>query len=157
MAQIVSIVYSPEDAEPEPADYYQRVPMVQASLVKGHGIQGDRKGSSPKRGLNIMLAEVLEELSREGLKTGPGQMGEQLVIAGLSVDDLVVGQRLQIGEAACVEVVSLRTGCERFEHIQATKPASVAGRLGAMARVVESGPIAVGDAVRIVAEVAEAA
>jgi MOSC domain-containing protein YiiM len=149
MAKIVSIAYSPLDAEPHPADAYQRVPMAQAVLVVGQGIQGDRKGRSPKRQLNIMRAEVLEAMQAEGYKTAPGQMGEQLVIGGLAPDALKPGARLLVGASAQVEVLSLRTGCERFEHIQGHSPEEAAGRLGMMARVVAGGPITVGDPVRL--------
>lgn len=155
MAAITSIVYSPAGAQPHPADAYQRTPLEKADLIEGRGILGDRKGGSPKRQLNIMLAETVDELSREGFKTGPGEMGEQIVIGWLDPALLTPGQTLQLGAAACVELVSLRTGCDRFEHIQGHAPEEAAGRLGVMARVVASGPIAAGDPVIALSAAAE--
>ncbi len=155
MPSIASIVYTPEHDYVEPADYYLRVPVTSAVLVAGRGIHGDRKASSPERGLNVMSAEILAGLAQEGLKTGPGQMGEQIVIEGLDFSALAEGARLRIGEAAIIEFVKNRTGCSRFEHIQGHSRESVAGRVGFMARVVAGGHIKVGDAVSVV--VAEAA
>jgi MOSC domain-containing protein YiiM len=149
MPHIASIVYAPAHDYQEPADHYLRVPVSTAELVAGHGIRGDRKGSNPDRGLNVMSAEILAGLGQEGLKTGPGQMGEQLVIAGLDFSTLAEGARLQIGQTAAIEFVKNRTGCERFEHIQARQREAVAGRVGFMASVVTGGRIKVGDAVRV--------
>ena len=149
MPTITSIVYSPKIDYQEPADEYLRVPVSMADLVEGHGIEGDRKGSQPDRGLNVMSAEILSDLAQAGFKTDPGQMGEQIVIAGLDFAALGAGARLQLGQAATIEFIRNRTGCERFEHIQGQPRATVAERVGFMARVVAGGRIRVGDPVSV--------
>lgn len=151
MAHIVSIVYRPADAPASPGDHYSRVELERAELVTGGGIRGDRKGRHPKRQLNIMGQATLDELRADGLQTAPGQMGEQLVIAGLDgpIEAMAGGTRLQLGEQAVIELVEPRTGCERFETIQGRPATQVAGRLGVMARVVRDGPVARGDSVCI--------
>lgn len=136
-AIVTSIVYKPESAQP--ADHYLRVPLSSAELVTGYGIQGDRKGGNPKRQLNIMSTETMQELEREGYT---------IIIDGLDVRELPIGSWLQIGSAAQVEVISLRNGCDRFEHIQGKPKAS--GRIGIMAGVVHGGSIAVGDTVKVI-------
>ena len=149
MPQIASIVYSPAHDYQQPADHYLRVPVSTAELVAGHGIRGDRKGSNPDRGLNVMSSAILAGLAQEGFQTGPGQMGEQLAIAGLDFSTLAEGARLQIGETAVIEFLKNRAGCERFEHIQGRPRETVAGRVGFMASVVAGGRIKVGDPVRV--------
>lgn len=150
MREIVSIVYKPESAAADAPDHYTRVPLMSATLVVGHGIQGDRKGQHPDRQLNIMSFETLEALRAGEFQTEPGQMGEQIVIRGLEVAALAQGAMLQLGGQACVEVVKVRTGCERFEAVQGKPREQAAGQLGIVARVVVGGPIRVGDAVKIV-------
>lgn len=154
MIKVTSIVYKPEGAGTDPETRYLRVPLDSANLVAGFGIEGDRKGGNPRRNLNLMSLETLEALRAEGFQTLPGKMGEQIVVQGLDVGQLVVGDRLQIGEQACVEVVSHRTGCERFEGIQGKSPKLAAGRLGVMVRVVTSGRVAVDDPVNFMQPVA---
>jgi MOSC domain-containing protein YiiM len=149
MIEIASIVYKPEGAGSDPDDHYLRMPLTSAALVVGHGIAGDRKGGHPKRQLNLMSFGTLRALQAEGFNTRPGQMGEQIVIRGLDVGTLAEGDQLQMGAQARVEVVSHRTGCERFEHIQGKSPQMAAGRMGVMARVVAGGVIRVGDAVKV--------
>lgn len=146
MSQIVSIVYKPEDSKP--SDHYTRVPLQSAALIENYGIEGDRKGGHPKRQLNIMTQEVLAQLQQEGFNTAPGQMGEQIIVSGLDMNALVEGDRVQLGEAV-IEITDYRNGCDRFQALQSKNPADAKGRLGAMARVVTGGKIAIGDAVKV--------
>jgi hypothetical protein len=55
--------------------------LITATLEAGCGIVTDRKGRQPERQLNIMALETLEELRAAGLRTGPGEMGEQIVVS----------------------------------------------------------------------------
>ncbi len=95
MGELLSIVYKPKNASGGEEDYL-RVPLTQTRLVVDYGIVGDAKGGSPKRQLNLMAAESLQQLAQEGFRTAPGQMGEQLVVSGLDLDRLPCGTRLQI-------------------------------------------------------------
>jgi MOSC domain-containing protein YiiM len=151
MGRIVSIVHTPEGIDPRPADRYARVPLEAAALVAGRGITGDRKGRRPERQLNVMTLETLESLRAEGYRTGPGEMGEQIVVSGLDGEGLVPGRRLQLGDEAIIAVDNLRTGCERLRSIQGCRPAEVSGRLGVMATVLVGGTIRVGDTIAVVA------
>jgi MOSC domain-containing protein YiiM len=151
MASIYSIVYLPEDRSyGETKEAYIRVPLQQATLVVGHGIQGDRKGGHPDRQLNVISLEWLESLRPRGYKTSPGQFGEQIIVEGLAVEDLPPGARLQMGPEASIEVINTRTGCSRLEGAQG-QPVMTAGvgRLGVMARVISGGEIKVGDPVTL--------
>jgi MOSC domain-containing protein YiiM len=145
-AQIVSITYKPKDY-PAPQNAFLRVPITSAELLIDYGIVGDSKGGNPKRQLNIMSMETVRELEAEGYKAMPGALGEQIIIDGFDVRNLEAGTQLALGEAI-VEVTSLRNGCARFEEYQG-KPRAT-GRIGVMARVVQSGNIQIGDAVKVV-------
>lgn len=157
MSELVSIVYKPREAyavsnassSASEGGEYIRIPLSQTRLVVDYGIEGDAKGGSSTRQLNLMSANSLEQLAQEGFQTAPGQMGEQLIVANLEVDGLASGTRLQIGEQACVELTEPRTGCGKFERYQTKKREEAAGHLGMMARVVKEGIISVGDAVQV--------
>src|SRR5689334_21820691 len=97
MPHVVSIAYTRRDVERRPTDHYARVPAERATLVEQRGIKGDVKGSGGSRQLNVMRAETLAELAAEGRKTGPGEMGEQIVIAGLDPATFTEGTQLQLG------------------------------------------------------------
>ncbi|MCE9563098.1 MAG: MOSC domain-containing protein [Planctomycetes bacterium] len=148
--RVVSIVYTPHDVAPRrPQGNYARVSMPQAVLAEFQGIVGDAKGGVGTRQLNIMSAETLAQLRAEGFKTDPGELGEQIVIAGLDLSNVAAGSRFRIGSAV-VEVTLPRTGCARFETIQGKPKTMVTGRLGVLVRVVAGGAVAVGDPVELV-------
>jgi MOSC domain-containing protein YiiM len=152
-SEIFSIVYKPANSPASPKDHYSRIPLETAELVVGHGIEGDTKGSNPKRQLNVMSFEALQQLGSEGFSVAPGQMGEQIIIKGLNLNDLAEGECLQIGDEAVIEVISYRTGCDRFEALQSKPREDAKGRLGVMAGVVTSGTIRIGDKVKVLENV----
>jgi MOSC domain-containing protein YiiM len=147
MGQVVSIVHTPKGSGPRPQEHYTRVPLDRADLAEGRGIVGDKKGRGGRQ-LNVMLAEVLAELKTEGFKTAPGELGEQIVGAGVPRDAVPPGTRLRLGEAV-IEMTEPRRGCGRFEAIQGKSKTDAAGRLGFLARVVTGGAVVVGDEVEL--------
>ncbi|MDB5312438.1 MAG: hypothetical protein JWO38_6640 [Gemmataceae bacterium] len=148
MGRVVSIVYTPRGQATRPEGHYARVPLDVAQLVADRGIGGDVKARPGRRQLNVMVAEVVADLRAEGFHTAPGELGEQIVIAGVPAGALVPGARVRLG-GAVIEVTLPRTGCDRFETIQGKPKASVEGRLGVLARVVTGGEIRVGDEVTV--------
>lgn len=155
MGQIVSIVYKPQHIDFISSEKFARLPLHTARLVEGYGIDGDRKGGNPTRQLNIMAQETLQDLYLDGFTIAPGEMGEQLIVTGITIDNLQSGDRLQFG-AAVVEVTSQRSGCERFEKIQQRPASSAEGRLGVMAKVVTGGYICIGTSVDVVENITRA-
>ncbi len=150
MSEIVSIVYQPQDREyDERVGDFIRLPLQEATLVAGHGIDGDRKaGRNPSRQLNILSYEWLEELRPLGYQVEPGSFGEQIVLKGLSLQSLQAGDRLRMGGEALVEITKPRTGCIRLEAAQGQSNAAFDGQVGMMAKVVSGGVIRVGDQVQ---------
>lgn len=148
---IVSLVYKPADAESKPADHFSRVPLQSAELVVGHGIAGDKKGGHPTRQLNIMCQSTLDDLQVQGYHVQPGMMGEQIIVSGVDLGAMAVGDQLHVGDAI-VEMTTRREGCIRFEAIQGRSNPTITqpGALGIMAKVVQGGTIALGDAVTVV-------
>jgi MOSC domain-containing protein YiiM len=141
---LVSIVYSPLPGS------YNRHPLPEVALLAGYGIEGDRKGGHPNRNLNILDQEMLHSLAAEGYPTDPGVLGENLIVSGVHLAAQPEGARLRIGADALVEVVRLREPCYKLTALDPRMPDSVIGRVGVMARVVESGVIRVGDVVAVV-------
>ena len=150
MAQLVSIVYKPEDATPAEGAF-TRLPIQEARLVSGYGIEGDDKGGNAYRQLNVMGLTSIAQLETAGYHTAPGQLGEQLVISDLDIEALPEGARLRIGDSAEIELLRLREPCERFESYQGRPREGAVGKIGWMAAVVASGRIRVGDSVTVLA------
>ncbi len=150
MAEIISIVVRPSEKE-----YQDRMgPFIRdrqetATLVAGFGLEGDAKaGKHPDRQVNILSQEWLAQVASQGYQVFPGSFGEQLTIAGLPLETLVPGDRLQLGKTAVVEITQARTGCDRLVAAQGKKLAGLGGHVGMLASVVTGGLINAGDVVR---------
>ena len=128
-----------------------RQPLQEARLLSGYGIEGDRKGGHPNRNLNIMDQETHHQLAAEDYPTGPGVLGENLVLSGVQLDRQPPGTRIRIGNDAVIESVELRTGCHKLIPLDPRLPAGADDRLGVMARVIRGGTIRVGDPVVLLA------
>lgn len=153
MATIQSIVYMPRSEE----DYdrngpYLRLPLEEARLIANYGLEGDHKaGHHPERQLNLIPTGWLAARQAEGYRTGPGEMGEQIILDGLTMAEMSPGLQLQLGDEAIIELVKTRTGCERLDESQPKPiPAEIklAG-IGYLAKVIQTGMVRVGDAVTL--------
>lgn len=154
MAHIQSIVYRPKGRKKgdAPGDDFIRVPLQTANLITNHGIEGDAKaGLGKTRQVNLIPTDWLEMMAAKGYKTGPGDFGEQLIVDGITFDEMTPGMQLRIGDEAVLELTKSRTGCERMEAAQGRK-VDIAIReagLGYLAQVIQGGVIKVGDAIRV--------
>ena len=141
VGEIVSIAYRGDRGLPRPLH-------ARATLVAGHGIQGDHKaGKSPERALNIIDAYRLDELVALGYDVTAGALGENLIVRGAGLDRLPLGSRVQLGESAVVRVVKPRSPCDNLKYIHADFPEAGEGRVGVLCAVETGGEIRVGDAV----------
>lgn len=157
---LTSIVYQPLDRNYEENRFedFIRVPVDAVEVVEDFGILGDqkaRKGSV--RQVNVLSAEWLATLTPLGYRTKPGEMGEQLIVAGFRVEELLKGDRFRIGDDVVLEITKPRTGCSRLEHSQGKPLREFQPAIGMLARVITGGRIAVGDPVVALRAVSEPA
>ena len=153
MATIQSIVYMPRNKDNyDRFGPYLRLPLDQAELVADYGLKGDHKaGRTQTRQLNLIPTDWLAARAAEGYRTGPGEMGEQIILDGIPFAEFHKGLRLQFGDEAIIEITKSRTGCERLDESQPCPlPSHIkeAG-IGFLAKVIQGGTIRVGDAVTV--------
>jgi MOSC domain-containing protein YiiM len=110
-----------------------------------HGLEGcahARPGG--KRQVLFASSEHLEAVGVE-----PGRIRENFTVAGDDVQDWPVGQLVRVGTAV-FEVTMVCDPCERMDQIRPGLRQELEGRRGMLARVLESGDVAVGDRVELV-------
>jgi MOSC domain-containing protein YiiM len=120
-------------------------PVETVTAVAGRGLEGDRHyragGQRPGNALTLIEAEVLEEVGLTGAESR-----RQVVVRGVRLNDLV-GKRFRVGDVECSGVEL----CEPCRHLESlTRPGIIRDLLhrgGLNADIVNSGTIAVGDAV----------
>lgn len=144
-----------------------RTVLKEGLLDATHGLVGDsweargadRDGSAdPLRQITVMNSRVLASVA--GHRDRWELAGDQLIVDfDLSIDSLPVGSRLQIGDAVIEVTEPPHTGCAKFAgRFGADALAWANGsegrqrrRRGMNARVLESGTVRQGDAVRRIA------
>ena len=126
---------------------------VDSAEATRDGLAGDghdhEKHCRPDRAVSIQDLELLEELEAEGYAVGPGVMGENLTVRGLSVQQLSPGDRLVIEDGPVLELVGPRKPCFVLDVIDPQLQYAVVGRCGFMARVQRPGRLYAGQRIAV--------
>jgi MOSC domain-containing protein YiiM len=92
-------------------------PVLEALITKA-GVEGDRQQNlkvhgGPDRAVCLYSQELIERLQDEGHSIDAGSSGENLTLAGIEWEKLNLGDRLQVGPAVQIEIMSYTTPCEK--------------------------------------------
>src|ERR1043166_2352379 len=111
--------------------------------IVGQGMEGCAHANPPRR--EVLLAS-LEHLDSVGVE--PGDIRENLTVEGADVQQWPVGQRVRVGEAV-FEITMVCDPCQRMDDLRQGLRAELDDKRGMLARVVESGEVAVGDEIKL--------
>jgi MOSC domain-containing protein YiiM len=120
-----------------------------ASAVTGQGLEGDISFGQQKRQVLMIEEDTLREFALE-----PGLVRENVVVSGIQLAGLPAGTQVRAGEAT-LEVTMDCAPCEYIESLRPGLQAALDRRRGTLFRVIEGGPVRVGDSIAVL--VAEAA
>jgi len=125
-------------------------------ITRGHGLKGDMrgglKGKPYRRQISLIEAEGFAEA-----RTQAGADGVQwfdtrrnLLVDGFALPR-TPGTWLRIGQSCLLEITDECTPCQRMDGVHPGLQAALKPdwRGGALAMVIEPGPIAIGDEIRI--------
>lgn len=161
---VVAVCRNPEPGLPKPV-----VNTIQ--LIADWGVAGDyhagklvrhrylaRKDPQRPNLRQVCLvdAAVFPQLALQNIQIGPGMMGENITVAGLTLMQLPAGTRLTIGSAV-VELTEVRNPCLQLNNIDPRLLKAVVIKeknhkrflAGMMARVLQGGFVKAGDSVVI--------
>ena len=122
-------------------------PMQSASSVtadSGKGLAGDVSYGRNKRQVLFIEKETLDEF---GLS--PGQVRENVTVAGITLSGLPVGTRVRAGEAS-FEITGDCAPCQLIEDMKPGLSSDIEGRRGTLCRVLEGGQLRPDDAVTLI-------
>jgi len=111
--------------------------------IAGQGLEGCAHANPPKREVLFASKEHLDAVGVE-----PGATRENLTVEGDDVERWPVGQRVRAG-GAVFEITMVCDPCHRMDELRDGLRAELQGRRGMLARVVESGEVAVGDEIEL--------
>ena len=137
MASIVGVFTSParKSARSEPHERRQ--------AIVGQGLEGCAHANPPRREVLFVSKEHLDSVNVE-----PGATRENITIDGADVEKWPVGQRVRVG-AAEFEITMVCDPCHRMDELRDGLRTELQGKRGMLARVVESGEVAVGDEIKL--------
>ena len=111
--------------------------------IAGLGMEGCAHANPPRREVLFASAEHLDSVGVE-----PGAIRENLTVTGTDVEQWPVGQHVRVGEAV-FEITMVCDPCHRMDELREGLRAELEGKRGMLARVVESGEVAVGDEIEL--------
>jgi MOSC domain-containing protein YiiM len=120
-------------------------PVQAAELITGLGLDGDTHASAAS--LRQVLLADLEALQAVGV--APGTIKENITVEGVDVMTLPAGTRLRLGQQAVLEITKICEPCFRMDEIRPGLKDELIGRRGMVSRVVQGGPIKVGDLITV--------
>lgn len=136
------------ERRPEP-----KTNLGQGELRAGWGLVGDSHAGprQPNRWqIGLLAWESVARLEREyGIEAQPGSFAENLTCRGLDLSGLRTGDHLAIGEHVVLEVEQLGKPSS-VAHTYSYQGHSLLPTKGVFCGVLEGGPVAEGDVIRIV-------
>ena len=126
--------------------------VEEATLIENHGIEGDAHAGKWHRQVSLLALEKIEDFNNKGANVDFGAFGENLVISGIKLNELPVGQKIQIGEVE-LEVTQIGKECHTRCAIYYRVGQCIMPKNGIFTRVLKGGKVKVNDKCRLIDEV----
>lgn len=118
---------------------------VEEIAVTFSGLSGDghnhAKHRTPVQAVCLQDAELLEEVTREGIPLECGTIGENLTVKGLNVQSLPIGTVIEFEGGVVIEITKVRKPCYVLDAVDTRLQMWMKDRCGMYARVVREGVI----------------
>ena len=131
----------------------EKVNVGHGELQADWGLAGDAHAGHWHRQVSLLSADKIAAFNAKGANVQPGAFGENLVVEGLDFRAMPVGTRLRCGQAL-LEITQIGKECHSHCAIFHRVGDCIMPREGVFAKVLESGPVAVGDVMRVEARTA---
>lgn len=132
-AQVIAVCISENKGE-------RKTPVESVELRVEHGIVGDAHAGDWHRQVSLLAMESIRKMQALGLDVTTGDFAENLTTEGISLVDLPIGSRLQVGDAL-LEVTQIGKECHTRCAIYHQAGDCVMPKEGIFARVLVGGVI----------------
>ena len=131
----------------------EKVNVGRGELQADWGLAGDAHAGHWHRQVSLLSADKIAAFNAKGANVQPGAFGENLVVEGLDFRAMPVGTRLRCGQAL-LEITQIGKECHSHCAIFHRVGDCIMPREGVFAKVLKSGPVAVGDTMTVEARTA---
>lgn len=113
-------------------------------FIEDFGIEGDAHGGTGHRQVSLLSYEKICAFKAEGAKVEDGSFGENLIVAGINLQEVSVGTRIKCGEGL-LEVSQIGKECHSSCAIGKAMGRCIMPTEGIFARVIKGGAVKSGD------------
>ena len=118
--------------------------VSEANFIEEFGIEGDAHAGKSHRQVSLLAFEKIDDFRNKGGNVDFGAFGENLVVDGIELHKLPVGQQLQVGEVL-LEVTQIGKECHDKCAIYYQVGECIMPKNGIFTRVLKGGKVKVGD------------
>ena len=118
--------------------------VCEANFIEEFGIEGDAHAGKWHRQVSLLAFEKIDDFRNKGGNVDFGAFGENLVVDGIELHKLPVGQQLQVGEVL-LEVTQIGKECHDKCAIYYQVGECIMPKNGIFTRVLKGGKVKVGD------------
>lgn len=118
----------------------QKEAVDKAFFRKEHGIVDDAHAGSWHRQVSFLAKEDIDEFNKKGANVSFGAFGENLIIEGIDLKNIKVGEQLEAG-SVLFEITQIGKSCHDHCAIFYKMGECIMPRLGVFARVLEEGEL----------------
>ena len=118
--------------------------VSEANFIEEFGIEGDAHAGKWHRQVTSLAFEKIDDFRNKGGNVDFGAFGENLVVDGIELHKLPVGQQLQVGEVL-LEVTQIGKECHDKCAIYYQVGECIMPKNGIFTRVLKGGKVKVGD------------
>jgi MOSC domain-containing protein YiiM len=118
-------------------------------LIKEYGLKDDAHSGPWHRQVSLLANESVNKMRAKGLDVGPGDFAENLTTEGIDLVNLPIGTKIKIGTESVGEITQIGKECHAHCAIYYQAGDCVMPREGIFVRILEGGPVKVGDAIDV--------
>lgn len=124
----------------------------EANFIEEFGIEGDAHAGKWHRQVSLLAFEKIDEFRKKGGNVDFGAFGENLVIEGIELSKLPVGQRITVGDEVLLEVTQIGKECHDKCAIYYQVGECIMPKNGIFTRVLKGGKVKVGDECKLIGD-----
>lgn len=142
MAKVVAICTSPKKGT-------VKNKVDEAILIDDFGIKDDAHAGKWHRQVSLLELKKIDEFNKQGGNVKFGDFGENIVIDGIEVDKLPIGQKLQVGEAI-LEITQIGKKCHNECEIFHRVGKCIMPIYGVFSKVLKGGKVTINDKAKLI-------
>ena len=118
--------------------------ISEAKFIEDFGIENDGHAGKWHRQVSLLEFNKIDEFRRKGANVNFGEFGENLVVQGIELHPLPIGQLIQLGDVI-LEVTQIGKKCHDKCQIYYQVGECIMPKNGIFTKVIKGGRVKVGD------------